>query len=205
MTKSRFFIVLFAVSVLMAVSCSKEGPSRFKGNWSFKTSGTVLITPVEEDEDASGENTFEEDTPEGSTSGENTGNSSGEDTGTSIPEPGPKTVTVAAESGQMDIVVKDKSEGDMIITMDAMLGNVYVVDAKAEGRKLTVIPFKRKVTLEMDGKTTVQADVTVSGEGERFEDTIVLNLVYSGVCTYLLRKYEITGSDIRCVAKLNDF
>ena len=34
-----------AVSVVLTVSCTKEGAPRFKGNYTFKTSGTITVRP----------------------------------------------------------------------------------------------------------------------------------------------------------------
>ena len=39
-----------AAVILTAVSCTKEGPSRFKGNYTFKTSGTITVRPEGDDQ-----------------------------------------------------------------------------------------------------------------------------------------------------------
>ena len=41
----KILLMISALSLLF-VSCSKEGPARFEGNWSYKTSGTVTLVPT---------------------------------------------------------------------------------------------------------------------------------------------------------------
>ena len=166
----RFFLISLAAAVGLLTSCSKEGPARFEGNWSFKTSGTVVLTPS-----ASGSSEL------------------------------PDTVRIASESGRMDIVTADKSSGAVLITMNAILGDAVVMNATASGNRVDITPFERMVQLSSDAGVGVSANVTVSGYGERYDDTIIFRLEYSGHCTRQQVEYTVGGSNIVCVAKLNDF
>ena len=163
----KILLMISSLSLLF-VSCSKEGPARFEGNWSYKTSGTLTLVP--------------------------TSGSSSEQV----------TATIVNESGQMDIITADKDLGDMVITMNAVLGDAVVMNAVAKGDSLTVDRFSRRVRLQV-GMDTVDADVNVSGGARRYDDTIIFDLEYAGMCTYNGNGYVIGGSDIRCVAKLNDY
>ena len=165
MKRLEIFAAIISVA-LAAAGCTKDGPDLFKGNWSFKTSGTVVLTP-----------------------------SSGS---------GSLTASVVTESGQMDIITTDKDLGNMVITMNAVLGDAVVMDAVARGDSLTIDSFNRMVRLQV-GMETVSADVTVSGGARRYDDTVIFTLEYTGVCTYNGSGYIIGGSDIKCVAKLNDY
>ena len=168
MKRLEIFAAIISVA-LAAAGCTKDGPDLFKGNWSFKTSGTVVLTP--------------------------SGSSAGTET---------MTASIVTESGQMDIITADKDLGDMVITMNAVLGDAVVMNAVAKGDSLTVDRFSRRVRLQV-GMDTVDADVNVSGGARRYDDTIIFDLEYAGMCTYNGNGYVIGGSDIRCVAKLNDY
>lgn len=39
----RIVFVCVAAVLMLSVSCSKEGPERFEGSWSFKTSGSLTV------------------------------------------------------------------------------------------------------------------------------------------------------------------
>lgn len=122
------------------------------------------------------------------------------------PDAEPSEVFLADESGQMDILVTDKSSGSMIITMNALGGTVTTLDATAEGRRLVIGPQSRRVVLNLFGSSeAVRHMVTaeVSGSGERYDDSVIFRLDYSGNYVLAGTEYEIVGSDVECVAKLN--
>lgn len=166
---------LFAAALLLSlaavsVSCTKEGPARFRGNYTFKTGGSLTVRPADD------------------------------------PEAESSTVYLADESGQMDVLVADKSSGSMIITMNALGGSVTTFDATADGSVLSIYPQSRRVSLSLLGSSdAVRPSVTVevSGTGVRYDDVLILSLDYSGSYSLAGTEYEIIGSDIECVAKLN--
>ena len=157
------------------VSCNKEGVSRFKGNWSFKTSGMAVIAPLSESMQSE---------------------EAGRDT---------LHVDFVTESGQMDIVVQDKHFDKMKVTMNIMGGDMVQFDAVADGETLNVRPFVRSVTFRAKDKIKVNADVSVSGTARRYEDIMIFEFQYEGDCRHLGHDYHISDSQISCVAKLNDF
>lgn len=162
-----------------AVSCSKEGCQLFRGNYSFKTSGSLDVHVT-----GTYTNLLDETTD--------------------IDEQ--LSVTLATEQGQMDVMTTSAKEGMMVITMNVLAGDVYVADAEADGSKLSLEPFDRKVNV-MVRDNVIQVPVSVSGMAGRYEDTVIYELQYEGSADYsgnsLDIHLEITSSDVCCVAKLN--
>lgn len=171
------FVTAALAAAMVLSGCSKEGPSRFKGNYSYSLSGTVELVPVQSSDDPEAEEEEE-----------------------------PLVVSVPSEAGQMDIVTADKSGGRMVITMRPVAGGAVVFDAKADGRTLVLDPASRRITLNFsDGLIggEVKMDVDVSGYGEKFTDVVIFRLEYSGTCTRNGVEYMISDSDVDCVAKEN--
>lgn len=197
--------LLTAVAVILFVTCAceKEGAQRFKGNYTFKTGGTLTVKTLaaadESDKPAEPENPADEPAgSEGRTGSEEPSASDGE----------LSTVPIVSESGQMDIIVTDKTSGDMIVTMNILGGTVITFNATADGKTLNIIPFSRQVTLSPANYSAdtlrPAADVEISGYGERFDNIIIFRLEYRGDYTFAGKDYEITGSSIDCVAKQNN-
>lgn len=166
-------------AVLLA-GCTKEGPSRFKGNYSYSLSGTIDLVPEQGTGD-SGDG--------GSVSGDT-----------------PIVLSVPSESGQMDIVPMDKSGDMMVMTMRPVTGGTVVFKAKAEGKVLVLEPAERRILVNfsdvlLGGEATM--DVKVSGTGEKFVDVVIFRLKYNGTCTHNGVTYRISGSSVDCVAKEN--
>lgn len=128
---------------------------------------------------------------------------------TFTPAAGSDEVTAAlkSEMGQMDILTADKSSGAMLLTMRPILGGAIVFEATASGETLTLEPAARRITVDfgdalIGGEADV--DVEVSGYGERYSDMLIFRLEYSGSCTHNGTVYNISGSNVDCVAKLNE-
>ena len=51
---------------------------------------------------------------------------------------------------------------------------------------------------------TPQLKCNVSGVGEKYANTIICSLNYTGGGSSALYNYNITESDVKCVAKLNE-
>lgn len=158
-------IVAMAVVAAAALcSCAKEGPGRFKGNYSFKTSGTVSVREK--------------------------GNEEAEAFTLKLPD----------EQGQMDIL---EAEGNgMLVTMNILSGGVVVFNAEAEGKTITLLPVERVLSVK-PGVVQVSLDMSVEGSGQRYGDSVIFDLTCTGGYEELGVEYEITGSNVKCVAKLN--
>lgn len=171
--------MLAALFMLAALcSCTKEGAERFEGYYSYKLSGTVELKATEEQGDADRE-------------------------GSVTIAPDQLTLTLKNEAGQMNILTRDKKSGDMLITMNAMGGDVTTMQAKADGSRLEITPASRRLQVEMAAGSA--CTVMLSGTGEKLDDVIILSLTAeSGEYSYLGRKYQVSGSKIECVARSND-
>lgn len=199
-------VAAVAVLLFVACACEKEGVQRFRGNYTFKTGGTLTVKALAAaDEPADPENPA--DGP-----AESDGQTGQEEPAADEGESGPaeelSTMAIASESGQMDIVVTDKAAGSMIVTMNVVGGTVVTFDASADGKTLILSPLSRQITLSpanysSDAVRPV-ADVEISGYGERFDNIIIFRLEYKGNYTFAGKKYEIVGSSIDCVAKQNN-
>ena len=85
--RKYLFLAAVAAVLMVASSCEREGTSRFKGNYTYNMSGTVMV---------------QRDTVS------LTGELAGRDT---------LVMNLASEVGQMDILEADRSGGKMIMTM----------------------------------------------------------------------------------------
>ncbi len=161
---------VIAAVILLAAGCSKENAARFKGDYTFKTSGTVTAVP------------------QGSLEGTE-----------------PTVFELNAESGQMSLVKKDKSKNDMAVTMNILAGDaVFFENVQAEGKLLTILePYPVRHITVKNGSLPAKAEISISGTGEKFTDVVIFNLQYKGKITCRDEVYEITGSDIDCIAQEN--
>ena len=166
------------VIIALLTSCRKEDSWYFSGNYSFKTSGMIQVR------------------------------------GKDIPQTLPQdfTVDLITESGQMDITTVNSGNGEMVITMNVTGGDLLVYYATVKGDDIVLTPEKRKMSftipwLDSEGKITerkIDTDVTVSGEGKRYDNIILLSFRYDGTFTVDGKTvYEIYDSDINCRAKRN--
>lgn len=161
-----------AAAVFLSAACTKEGPSRFKGDYTFKTSGTVTVKPAGDDLSD------------------------------------PVVYSLQDENGQMDVVARDRSSGDMVVAMNILGGSVLTFDAVADGMRMTITPFTRQITIPVVEEGVFEtafpvATVTVTGYAERYADALLFWIEYTGSYTYRGVDYEIAESDISCWATEN--
>ena len=91
----------------------------------------------------------------------------------------------------------------MVLTMNAIGGDVTTMQAKADGNGLDISPVSKRFTLEITAGSKSYTAMII-GTGERLEDVVIINFIaVSGEYNYLGRKYEVTDSNITCVAKSN--
>ena len=172
MKKTTAFIFTIGAAAALLCGCTKEDAARFEGNYSFKTSGTVTLSP-QGSEDAEQTETVQ--------------------------------AKLISESGQMNIVKKGKSKSDMTITMNILAGDAVVFEnVNADGMVLTLLePYtERQLAIETtDGTGT--AYVSISGTAQKFTDVILFDLTYTGTATVNGVEYQISASDIDCIAQEN--
>ena len=166
-----------SLALIALTSCEKEGVEMYEGFYSYKLSGTVTVDKL----------LIENiDLPE---------------TEPAEPaEPVEATLPLISESGQMNVL--KKGADSLIITMNAIGGDVLVIDACVKGNDLEISEFSRVVKVE-DGSRTVSLNCTVSGSGKKYDDVIIMDLGYLGQGSSTLYDYSIKSSSVKCVAKVN--
>ena len=145
----------------------KEGINLNKGDYSFKTSGSITL---EKKAVESNETTNE-------------------------------TISLAPESGQMSVLKIDESSGK--VTMNIIGADVMVFDAIIDGDHRQLKETERIITIS-EALQKPQLKCKVSGVGEKYANTIIFSLNYTGGGSSALYNYNITESDVKCVAKLNE-
>lgn len=187
----RFITVLLAFSTVLAslLSCQKEGVTLFRGNYSFKTSGTLtlhqqndtILVPVWNEETEQFEEKVE-----------------------IVEHPDPVTASLVDESGQMD--VSDMGEdGKVLVTMNVIGGNLVALYGNATGSELVLDSQKRtvKVVLPDSGANSSSQEVLIEGTAHRYEDIVLFELKYKGQLDIKGSRFDIIDSDVVCRAKLN--
>lgn len=175
--KKLFYMIAAAI---LLVSCqAKTGAALYQGNYSFKTSGSLLLHVEGFVTDIDGNRV-------------------------DIDEP--VDADLATEQGQMDILPMKEDSNEMILTMNILAGSVYTASVVA-GDFLGISSFERKVDVNVRGRN-ISIPVHVTGRADKYEKTLVFDLSYSGAVKSSSDDYElelyIETSDVRCVAKLND-
>lgn len=156
-----------ALSAALSSCQSKEGLNLYKGDYSFKTSGSITV----------------------------------EKKATESKETTTETISLAPESGQMSVLKIDESSGK--VTMNIIGADVLVFDAIIDGDYLQLKETERIITIS-EALQKPQLKCKVSGVGEKYANTIIFSLKYTGGGSSALYNYNITESDVKCVAKLNE-
>ena len=193
MKKTLFATALTLLLALTALcSCSKEGTELFEGYYSYKLSGEITLTEIVESE---GDGTGDADSQ---TEGDQTGDT-GSDTEEAA-EPQVLTLTLTPESGQMNILTRDKDGGKMVITLNAMGGDATTLEASVEDGKLVIPASDKYFSSEL-----LKFKLSISGEGSKLSDMVLMDLTAAEAeISYLGKNYTLTDSKITCVATSND-
>ena len=119
---------------------------------------------------------------------------------TEAPEPVEAKLALISENGQMNVL--KKGADSLIITMNAIGGDVLVLDACVKDNDLEISEFSRIVKVE-DGSRSISLNCTASGSGKKYDEIIILEFSYLGEGSSTLYDYSIKSSSVKCVAKLN--
>ena len=163
-----------ALALIVLGSCEKEGVDLYEGYYSYKLSGSVTV-----------EKTLIE---------------AAEIPDTEAPEPVEAKLALISENGQMNVL--KKGADSLIITMNAIGGDVLVLDACVKDNDLEISEFSRIVKVE-DGSRAISLNCTASGSGKKYDEIIILEFSYLGEGSSTLYDYSIKSSSVKCVAKLN--
>ena len=230
MDKKKIFIPVAMMCAVILSSCTKQGTTLYKGNYSFKTSGTLsLVKDPSSPNDTSYrivsdivyDSTFVKTVKyvDGKevevidtvvTSRE----ISRKDTVVTV-FPDKLTVSLDTESGQMDITETGSAGGEMVMTMNVLGGDMIVQYATAEGEGITLRPLDRFMRISLlkylVGYTDVsemkdysfESYINVTGDGRKYGNIVLLDMKYSGSLKYNKVTYNIADSKIDCRAKEN--
>ena len=110
------------------------------------------------------------------------------------------TLSLTPESGQMNILTRDKDGGEMVVTMNAMGGDATTFEASVEDGKLVIPASDKYFSSEL-----LKFKLSISGEGSKLSDMVLMDLTAAQTeISYLGRNYTLTDSKITCVATSND-
>lgn len=195
------------IGLTLLCSCSKSGIPAFRGNYSFKTGGyldikgkvydierdTVSIDTVITRRTIAGREFID------TTYRYHTVNDTIASRDTQFVR------HLAAESGQMRIL---KSEGSRVkVTMNISGGNPVVYDAIIKGTSISLEPCDRRVSVLPGDNASEQSVAFVmncKGAGSLYDNTIILDMDYSGRYSYFGLDGNVSASHINCIATRNE-
>lgn len=174
---AKFWTALCGIMLSVGVftSCSKE-QKLYKGSYSFKTSGTLVLW--DQGNTANDTALFSSDT---------------------------LSATLVSESGQMNVVAKDKGSGQMVVTMNVLGGDAVSFQADPGEDGIVLRPKERKVMIRTNELMEQRVTVSVSGVGVRYGNILLFDLDYQGYVDQGGITYKIIGSEVECVAERNEY
>lgn len=155
--------------LLVLSSCQKKGINLFRGNYSFKTSGSITAKRAH------------------------------------VFDATEFNITLDNEIGQLQIAKLDRKNDSLVVVMNYMNGDVVVTHARCKGQNIIFKEFKHNsLKVSIDGNLDMLCEVNINAKGTMYdENTLVLNMTYSGVASVGLLKYNLYGDDIKMVAIRN--
>lgn len=141
-----------------------------------------------------------------------TGDYSYKMSGTVVFEPVDSTIlptvelSITDEIGGINITTLDRNEGTVMVVMNAMDGELSTASAHCSGNEITFDKFERTLWLtNIASGIKTKCKVDVEAEGVIYDnETMIVNVHFSGRRTYLGKEYDIKGDDILMVAYRND-
>lgn len=165
------------LAVLVLTACAKEGAGLFKGNYSFKTSGTLELL-------RDGETALEIGLQ---------------------PESGQMDIAATGDDKGSLLVTMNVIGGDVLVYRAVAEGRELSLEPSQRRISLT-LPRENLLDPEgpgiLDG--TVETTVTVSGTAARYGDVVLFELSYEGDFEFDGGRYSITGGRLVCRAKMNE-
>lgn len=202
MKKTVFLISLLAVCL---VSCQKQGPAALKGSYSFKTGGSLDVSGryYEIVDDTVRIDTTVRYIDLGVISIPDTSYTYVTRPDTLSSRDTTIVLSLIPESGQMRIV---SSGSEMKLAMNITGGDPVVFDATAKGSEILLSPTRRAVKVRGHRKIDiiVTCDMTVSGRGKRYDNTILFNFDYSGKYVFDGIDGSVSESRVDCIATENE-
>ena len=203
----RIIVTAVLAASIATVSCTKQGPARYSGYYSFKTGGTVDIKGKVYDivRDTVSVDTLINEYPIGGRTVKDTSYRYHVRNDTLSSRDTMFLRHLVAESGQMHIL---RDNGDrMIVTMNITGGDPVVFSAVHKDGSLLLSPTRRMVAVRPDedeSDESVLCDMTVSGTGRRYDNMILFRMDYSGKYSFRGLDGTVCESRIDCIATENE-
>lgn len=176
-------VMALITGALILGACSKESSKSLAGSYTYKTSGTVTLMASQlVGLDAATLAAYK---------------AAGISTD-------PVMIGLYPEQGQLHIMKKDGSDSEAVITFNDILGNADVAQGTINGSTLTLAEGLRKSAQLTDGSDKLGAGIVAySGTGRKYDDTLIIDLVYQGVFKVNGIDMTVVSSDVHCVAQAN--
>jgi len=115
-------------------------------------------------------------------------------------------LSITNEIGSLDISTLDRKDGTVMVVMNAIDGELSTTSAHCSGTEISFDKFERTLRLtNIASGINTRCKVDVEAEGDMYDDeTMIVNVRFSGRHTYLGKEYDIKGDDILMVAYRND-
>jgi len=171
-----------ATVFVLLTGCQKEGIDSIGTSYTYKTSGSVTLVP----------SAFAKMTPEQIAAYKQMGGTI-------------DTVTVAMtpEQGQMNVAVKDKSQKQVVVSWNDILGNVSTAEATVDGSNLTLNPSYKSIQLTDGSQIIGGGFVCFVGAGTQYDNILIIPMKYQGEVVISEVYLTVIDSNVQCVAKAN--
>ena len=170
--KKQILIAVFALLVFS--SCQKSGTQLFRGDYSFKTSGSV---------------TMDEIVPEGETY---------------EPASYTVSLPNEIGQLEIKALGKEKEKDSLLVVMNTMGGEVVVTHAFCKDNEIFLKDFTKNSLIFSGDSIILKNELHVKASGQMYEDnTLVLNMIYDGEAKTSGRDFKIYGDNIRMAAIRN--
>ena len=169
-------LIVFSFFLFTLCSCQKTPVQNFCGSYSFKTGGHIELSGKVPDSENPG--SFKDTV---------------------------FTKSVVPENGQLRIV---QENGDNVkVMMNVLTGSPVVFDGTVNGTSITLAPIERRVTIYRDNELVElfnEALLTVRGTGEKYDNSLIINMEYSGNFDFVQMPCTVKSSNVKCVAVENE-
>lgn len=100
-------------------------------------------------------------------------------------------------TNEAGVVYINEANDALVLTFNMVIGDIYQTEAEVKNKKITLTPYERVIEVySRDYK------VKISGEGDVYDNNIVLNLQYSGAALKA-DSIKLEGNDILLLATRN--
>lgn len=181
--KGRFYLTALLICAIGLVGCTKDSSTKIVNSYTYKISGTVtLMADQLIGLDAATLAAYKA-------------------AGVNVD---PVMVGLYPEQGQLHIVESKEAEGNIILTFNDLLGNADVAVGTYSGSSLTIAENQTKAAQLTDGSDKIGKGIVMySGKGEKFDNMLIIDLVYNGKFTVNNIPMTVVASDVHCVAQEN--